>query len=118
MKKVLPSVAFVVLSLLFSSSNVFAESPGCTETDLGCLSKDPAGFVQQIYGWGVSFVGLVAFLFFLFGGYTVLTSRGDPQALNRGKSYMFYALAGLLLAVFGFVFIEVITGALKIPGFG
>ncbi len=88
------------------------------ETDFGCLPNDPIGFVQKFYGWGLALLTFVALIFMIIGGYYLLTSRGDFEKLRKGKSFIFYSIAGLLLAIFGFVFIEIITGdILKIPGF-
>ncbi len=91
----------------------------CTPTDLGCIPNDPVGFVAKFYGIGLGLIGGVAVLFIIYGGYIILSSQGNPQSLNRGKSYIMYAIIGLLLAIFGFVFIQVIAvNVLKIPGFG
>jgi len=47
-----------------------------------------------------------------------MTSRGDPYRVNIGKSYIYYAIAGLLLAIFGYVFIQtVVVDILHVPGF-
>ncbi len=87
-------------------------------TDFGCLPNNPVGFVAQFYGWGLGLIGLIGLLFLIIGGYHLLFSRGDPASLQKGKSYITYAIIGILLAVFGFVFISVIAGnILKIPGF-
>lgn len=90
---------------------------GQVVSDLGCIPQDPVGFVGKFYGWGLGFLGFVVVIFFIIGGYHLMTSQGDPQKLNTGKSYIVYAIAGTLLAVFGFIFVEFITGVLKIPGF-
>ncbi len=91
---------------------------GEINTDFGCIPSDPIGFVERFYGIGLGFIGMVALLFIIIGGYYVMTSAGNVERLQTGKSFIFYALAGLLLAVFGFVFIQIITGQiLKIPGF-
>ena len=88
-------------------------------TDLGCVPQDPIAFVQKFYGWGLGLLVFVAILFMIIGGYNIMMSRGNTEQLERGKSYIFYSIAGILLAVFGFVFIEIITGQiLRIPGFG
>jgi len=88
------------------------------KTDFGCLPNNPVGFVAQFYGWGLGLIGAVGVLFLIIGGYHLMFSRGDPAALQKGKSYITYAIIGILLAVFGFVFISVIAGnILKIPGF-
>jgi len=90
----------------------------CTPTELGCIPNDPVGFVAKFYGIGLGLIGGVAVLFIIYGGYIILSSRGDPQNLNKGKSYITYAIIGLLLAIFGFVFVQIIAvDVLKIPGF-
>lgn len=87
-------------------------------TELGCLPNNPIGFAQKFYGIGLSLIGMVGFLFLIYGGYQVMTSGGNPEQLQKGKEYIFYAIVGLLLAIFGFVFIELIAGGiLRIPGF-
>ncbi len=87
-------------------------------TDLGCFPNDPIGFVQKFYPMGLGLVGGVALLILILGGYIILTSKGDPQRVNAGKGYLFYAIIGLLLAIFGYVFIElIVVDLLKVPGF-
>ena len=88
------------------------------QTDFGCMPNDPIGFVQKFYGYGLSFVGGLSLLTLIYGGYTILTSRGQPERLSNGKSYIVYSIVGLLLAIFGYVFIQVIlVDILHVPGF-
>lgn len=87
-------------------------------TDFGCVPDDPVGFVQRFYGIGLGLIGLVGLLFLIIGAYHILTSRGDPMQLEKGRSYILYSIIGILLASFGFVFMQIIAGdILKIPGF-
>lgn len=89
-----------------------------SQTELGCIPNDPGGFVSSLYGIGLGLIGGVSVLFIIYGGYLILTSQGSPNQLNKGKSYIMYAIAGLVLAILGFVFIQVITvDILHIPGF-
>jgi hypothetical protein len=54
----------------------------------------------------------------IVGGYYLLTSQGNPARVTTGKSFIFYSIAGLLLAIFGFVLIKFVAGdIIKIPGF-
>lgn len=92
-------------------------APNEVYTDFGCVPDDPVGFVEQFYGIGLSLIGGVALLFLIIGGYHILTSQGSPEKLQKGKEYILYSILGLLLAVFGFVFVQIITGVLQIPGF-
>ena len=82
------------------------------------MPADPIGFVQKFYGIGLGFVGMVALVALIWGGYSIMTSRGDPHRVTIGKSYIFYAIAGLMLAIFGYVFIQtVLVDILHVPGF-
>lgn len=124
---------FVIYSLVLVPSAI-AQSPSPTETpdyfgsatcppdeiltDLGCVPQDPIGFVERFYGIGLGLIGMVALLFMIFGGYFIMTSQGNPTRLAIGKQYVFYSIAGLILAIMGFIFIQIIAGdILRIPGF-
>lgn len=96
-----------------------AIDPGCIPTDLGCVPSDVPSFVAKYYQYGLGIIGGVTVLFIILGSYIILTSRGNPQQLNNGKAYIAYALTGLILAIFGYLFVEVIArDLLRIPGFG
>jgi len=83
-----------------------------------CIPEDPAGFAARFYTVGLSVVGSLAVLFLIYGAYVIMMSRGNPTELQKGKSYLFYALAGLFLAIFGYFLIEVaFIDILHIPGF-
>jgi hypothetical protein len=74
-------------------------------TDFGCFPNDPIGFIEKFYGIGLGFVAGIALLALIYGGYTVMMSRGDPRRLSDGK-------------IFGFVFIQtVLVDILHVPGF-
>lgn len=91
---------------------------GQVKTDLGCIPSSPGGFAGTLYGIGLGMIGAVALLFIVYGGYLILTSQGNPDQLNKGKSYIIYSIIGLILAVSGFVFYQTITvDILKLPGF-
>ena len=87
-------------------------------TDFGCFPNDPIGFAQKFYGIKLGFIAGIALITLIYGGYVVMTSRGDPRRVNDGKSWIYYSIAGLLLAIFGFVFIKtVLVDILHVPGF-
>ncbi len=129
MRKYILSFLWVIISLVFFSfiapHSVYAQCANPEdEINIGITtlcsgeSADPASAVSQIYGFGLSIIGGVAVLLIIYGGYVILTSSGNPAQLNKGKSYIFYAIIGLLLAVFGYVFLDFIArGVLHIPGF-
>jgi hypothetical protein len=120
MRKLYTTFGALFLFLFGAVNYAFALNcpEGQMETDLGCLPTDPVGFVEKFYAWGLWLISFVTVLFIIIGGYYIMTARGNPEQIAKGKSFIFYSIAGVLLAIFGFVFIEIITGQiLKIPGF-
>jgi cell division protein FtsW (lipid II flippase) len=115
-------VVVIVFGLLLTPVPVHAQTP-CNlpdnmQTELGCIPTTPAGFVQKYYGYGLGLIGGVATLFIIYGGYIMMMSQGNPTKVNEGKSYLVYSFIGLLLAVFGYVFVQVIlVDVLHVPGF-
>lgn len=91
---------------------------GKLATDLGSIPCTPAGFASTLYGIGLSFIGVVGVLFIVYGGYLILTSQGNTEQIGRGKSYITYAIIGIVLAVSGFAFYQIVAlDVIKIPGF-
>lgn len=92
---------------------------GVIKTDLGSIPCTPGGFTTTLYGIGLSFIGVVGLLFIVYGGYLILTSQGNVEQLGRGKSYITYAIIGIVLAVAGFALYQIVAlDVIKIPGFG
>lgn len=96
----------------------------CITTDLtgsgasDCLANDPARFTTQIYSVALGFIGGVAVLTIIYGAYLILSSQGNPSQLQKGKEYIMYSIIGIVLAVAGFAFYEIIAkDILHIPGF-
>lgn len=88
-------------------------------TDLGTIPCSPTGFAQAVYSLGLMFIGAVALLFIVYGGYLILTSQGSADQVAKGKSYITYAIIGIVLAVSGYAFYQIIVlNVLKLPGFG
>ncbi|MBI4067354.1 hypothetical protein HY407_03145 [Candidatus Gottesmanbacteria bacterium] len=93
--------------------------PGAYWTVAGCLSTKPEMFVKSVLNVVFAVSGGLAFLAFIGGSALVLTSSGNPEKLNNGKSIVISSILGLLLIIFS-VFILRFVGVdiLRIPGFG
>lgn len=91
---------------------------GVLKTDLGIIPCSPTGFATSLYGIGLSFIGIVALLFIIYGGFLILTSQGSEEQLRRGKSYITYSIIGVVLAVGGYALYQILAiDVIKIPGF-
>ena len=56
-------------------------------------------------------VGAVGVGFFIYGAYLYLTASGAPHQMERGKSAMMTALAGVVLAMVAYGVVELVMNA-------
>lgn len=91
---------------------------GVLKTDLGEIPCNPTGFASSLYGIGLSFIGVVALLFIVYGGFLILTSQGNEDQLRRGRAYITYSIIGVVLAIGGYALYQILAiDVIKIPGF-
>jgi len=120
--KLIKKFSLALLMLFFSAQPVWAEkctNPNDIPTSIGCIPTDPQRLVvNYILANAIKIAGGVAFLLFLWGGFTLLTSSGNPEKLNNGKEIIVSALSGLLFIIFSVYLLRVIGyDILQIPGF-
>ena len=60
-------------------------------------------------------VGVVGVGYFIYGAYMYLTASGAPNQMERGKSAMMTALAGIVLALVAYGVVELVIGAVVDP---
>lgn len=78
-------------------------------TAIGCIPTNR--IIDQIaffLKWAVGIAGGLAILLFLYSGYLMKTSTGDPKRLNGGKELFFSALSGLILLVLSVFILRII----------
>jgi hypothetical protein len=77
-------------------------------------------FVNLIRGL-ILFAGLTVVIMFIFAGYNVINSSGDPKKIEAAKNTFGFGLLGLSIIVFSFLIIAIIsavTGVTCITKFG
>ncbi len=60
-------------------------------------------------------VGIVLFGLLLYGGFTWLTSAGDPDKIKKATDTMFNAVIGVGIIVFAYVATRIIAGFFGVP---
>lgn len=78
------------------------------ETALGTIPAEPGAFVEKFLELAIGIGGGVAFLLMLWGGFTVITSTGNPEKINKGKETITSAVIGLLFIIFSVVLFQII----------
>ena len=72
--------------------------------------------ISNLVGILLGLVGAVGAGFFVYGAYLYLTASGAPHQMERGKSAMMTALAGIVLALLAFGIVELVMSAVVDPG--
>ena len=71
--------------------------------------------LSNIVGIFTGLVGAVGVGFFIYGAYLYLTASGAPHQMERGKSAMMTALAGVVLAMLAYGVVELVINAVADP---
>lgn len=65
---------------------------------------------QMIFG----IVAMFAFIFFVYGGFVMITSFGYPQRVTEGRNILLAAVTGLLITFISYLVIQFILDALQV----
>ena len=71
--------------------------------------------ISNLVGILLGVVGAVGVGFFVYGAYLYLTASGAPHQMERGKSAMMTAIAGVVLAMLAYGVIELVMNAVVDP---
>lgn len=66
-------------------------------------------FIRSIITVFAGLAGLVATGFLVAGGFTYITSSGNPEHLDRGKRTITFSLIGLAIVIGAFVISNIVT---------
>lgn len=89
-------------------------------TAIGCLPTNYSKLIsEKIFPIGLGLAGGIAFLYFIYGCFLILTSAGNAEKVQQGKQIIVSALSGLLFIIFSVFILKVIgVDILRLPGFG
>ena len=77
--------------------------------------EDLTQTISNLVGILLGVVGAVGVGFFIYGAYLYLTASGAPHQMERGKSAMMTALAGIVLALVAYGVVELVMNAVVDP---
>ena len=67
------------------------------------------GFIRNIIKVIAGLAGLVATGFFVAGGFTYITSSGNPEQLDKAKRTLTWSAIGLAIVIAAFVISNIVT---------
>lgn len=87
-------------------------------TGIGCISTNPMGAISQLTTFLLGVVGVFIFFQILIGAFTLLTSKGSPQAVQSARERITNSIIALLLIIFSVTILQFVgVNILHIPGF-
>ncbi|MBI5077236.1 hypothetical protein HZB94_02555 [Candidatus Falkowbacteria bacterium] len=63
----------------------------------GLEKEDPRIIVARFIKWFLGIIGAIAFIIVLYGGYTYMTSAGDPEKVRKAEAILKNGVIGLII---------------------
>ena len=77
-------------------------APGLTQ------AQDARTFVLNVTNFALGFLGLIAILIVIYGGFMVLTAASKPEEAGKGKKAIQFAAVGLLIVMSSFAIVNTV----------
>ena len=77
-------------------------------TDFGCIDATTSGVIDFMYAFLLAIAVMIDLVIFIISGYLIMTSNGDPDKINRGKTLFKNAIIGLIVIIFAVVLLQLI----------
>lgn len=76
-------------------------------------ATDAREFVLNVTNFALGFLGLLAIIIIIYGGFLYLTAGGEPDKAEKGKKSVMYAIIGIVLILGSFAIVNTV---LQAPG--
>lgn len=87
----------------------------CNGTGLNCQSTSVNGLIQTVIDWLLGIAFALAVLFLIIGGFWYITSAGNEETAEKGKSTAINAIIGIVIIILSYVIINVISNLVASP---
>lgn len=88
--------------------------PACAYAGTCRNVEDLIGVVIAITREVLRYIGILAFIFFLIGGATMIASFGNPERFKKGRQILVAASVGLVISLSAFVLVTFILNAVGV----
>lgn len=69
------------------------------------------GMILLIVNFFLGFLGLLAVIMIIYGGFLYVTSAGNEEDVKKAKKILMYAVVGIIVIILSFVIVRTILGA-------
>jgi len=92
-------------------ANLISGTPVLPQTDL-------IGIIFKIIQYVLAFVGVVAVVIIIYGGFLWMTARGNDEQVNKAKKVLVNGLIGLIVILLSYAIVQFVVGPLLNGGGG
>lgn len=97
-------------TVLAQGLDVESECPAFLRALNGCQGGIK-GIVLMIINFFLGFLGLLAVIMVIYGGFLYVSSAGNEENVNKAKKILLYAVLGIIVIIVSFALINTILGA-------
>ena len=76
------------------------------------VGKTPAQIIEVVLPFVFVIAGLILFVMFIFGGFTIFVSAGNPEKIKQGQGMIVNALIGFLVIFAAYWIIQILETTL------
>lgn len=93
--------------------------PRCAFDDYGCIGEKANINIFLDLGINIArfifaIIGTVAFVMFVYGGFTMILSFGNPEKFSKGKDALVAAVVGMIIAFGAYLAVNFILNVLQV----
>ncbi len=96
-----------LLFLLFKEAGADGWDPGSLKVT-GLTDRSLFSILTSVVNWAITFIGILAVIIFIYGGFIYLTSQGESDKIEQAKKIILYAVVGVIVSILGFVAVSTI----------
>lgn len=111
---VLMTGAITVFSFLIPTASAALLQQTDLPSEIGAATGGETslrGLVLRMVNYALTFLGLLAVIMVIYGGFTYVSSAGNEEATGNAKKIIMYALIGIVIILLSFVIVNAILGA-------
>lgn len=101
-------IKLVALFVILSAPLVLSDTAFAQEATGGSVGQ-VEDFIRNVIKVVAGLSGLVAAGFFVVGGFTYITSSGNPEKLEKAKDTLKWSAIGLAIVIAAFVISNIVT---------
>lgn len=109
------AVALIVSTLI--GDHAFATSLISDDDNPAAIAGATGGegsireLIQTILNFALGFLGFVATIMVIYGGFLYVTSAGNDDAVGKAKNILLYSIIGIVIILISFALINTVLGA-------